>query len=207
MISHFLSMVNDWLCWNCLCNYLNQEDVFVFGEFNSRTQSLPDFIEKDYVHKSLDSLFRYTADHDSKLAVRMNPDTGHNEYSTKLLSSCKTTGLRIWYGWHKGGHANHFSLNGSSGLNTINYLLAPVHMFDSFDKSIVCNFNAVPGHETLLIELHISLNKDPCQKPVDSHEYSQRKRSSWKMELLETCINSIILKQHKLTDCINIKYI
>lgn len=172
---------------------------FVFGDFNSRTQSLPDFIENDSLHNDiLDSLLTYTAD--SKLPVRMNPDTGHNEYGTKLLLLCKTTGLRIVNGRHKGGHANDFSFNGSRGLSTIDYLLSPVHMFDCFEKFIVCNFNAFSDHAPLHIELHISMNNHPCQKPADSHEYTQRKRSPWKVEHLGTCTESIILNQHRLKD-------
>lgn len=49
------------------------------------------------------------------------------------------------------------------------------------------------------------MNNNPCQKPADSHEYSQRKRSSWKVEHLGPCTQSIILNQHRLNDCIHIE--
>eukprot|EP00105_Crassostrea_gigas_P042815 XP_019926963.1 PREDICTED: uncharacterized protein LOC109619995 [Crassostrea gigas] len=78
-------------------------------------------------------------------------------------------------------------------------------MFDCFHKFIVCNFNAFSDHAPLHIELHISMNNNPCQKLADSLEYSQRKRSSWKVEHLGPCTESIIQNQHRLNDCINIE--
>lgn len=92
---------------NFLCNYLNQGDVFVFGDFNSRTQSLPDFIENDSLHNDiLDSLPTYTAD--SKLPVRMNPDTGRNEYGTKRLLLCNTLNVNVPHGkWNTSDRAQN----------------------------------------------------------------------------------------------------
>lgn len=54
-------------------------------------------------------------------------------------------------------------------------------------------------------ELHIKMNNHPCQKPADSHEYSQCKGSSWKVEHLGACTKSVILNQHRSKDCINIE--
>lgn len=104
-----------------------------------------------------------------------------------------------------GGYANDFSFNGSRGLSTIENSLSPLHMFDCFDKFIVCNFNAFSDYAPLRIEQHISMNNHPRQKPAYSHKYIQRKRSSWKVEHPVACTESIILNQHRLNDCINIE--
>jgi hypothetical protein len=59
-----------------------------------------DFITDDSVHSSLqdrlNNLFTYT--NDLCLSKRMNPDKSRNEYGSKLLKLCKSTGLRILNG-------------------------------------------------------------------------------------------------------------
>lgn len=55
--------------------------VFLFGDFNSRTNNKPDYIENDAVHGSVSVL-----SNDDQLTERINQDVGHNEYGTRLLS-------------------------------------------------------------------------------------------------------------------------
>ncbi|VDI41426.1 Hypothetical predicted protein [Mytilus galloprovincialis] len=67
-------------------------------------------------------LFTYVAD--EALSCRNNPDAGTNDYGTKLLNLCKSSGLRIINGRHPDGLSNDFTYSGPRGMSVIDYLLA-----------------------------------------------------------------------------------
>lgn len=70
------------------------DDIFIFGDIESRTKTSPDFIANDQVHMSaLDTNLQYSSD--NQLTESVNPDLGHNEYGQSLLSICKSTAMRI----------------------------------------------------------------------------------------------------------------
>ena len=99
-----------------LSKYMSIGDIFIFGDLNSRTKTLPDFIVDNELHVSvLDNGLEYKAD--NQLTERINPDQGHNEYGLRLLSLCKSTGVRIVNGRHGEGHSNDFTFNGARGLS------------------------------------------------------------------------------------------
>ena len=77
-----------------LSNYMSIGNVFLFGDFNSRTKDYPDFIENDAVQTSV-ALLPYT--NDEYLSKRVNPDLGLNEYGTRLMTLCKSTDVRNVY--------------------------------------------------------------------------------------------------------------
>ena len=93
---------------NMVAHYLTLYSIFVIGDFNSRTRSHDDFIQIDVLHQSvsniIDSMFTYA--NDTTMKSRVNPDTGHNGYGTRLLQLCKATGLRIVNRRHKDGDSN-----------------------------------------------------------------------------------------------------
>jgi hypothetical protein len=96
------------------------------GDLNSRTADYDDFITDDSVHSSLqdrlNNLFTYT--NDLCLSKRMNPDKSRNEYGSKLLKLCKSTGLRILNGRHGSGFANDYAYCGATSLSVIDYLIS-----------------------------------------------------------------------------------
>ena len=46
-----------------------------------------------------------------------------NSFGRKLLSLCKTTGLRILNGRHEGDKVGNFTFFGANGMSLIDYLL------------------------------------------------------------------------------------
>ena len=82
---------------NEVAQYLTLGSIFVIGDFNSRTTSHDDFFQTDVLHQSvsntIDTVFTYA--NVTTMKSRVNPETGHNEYGTRLLQLCKATGLRI----------------------------------------------------------------------------------------------------------------
>ena len=105
---------------NEVAHYLTLGSIFVIGYFNSRIRS-HDFIQIDVLHQSvsniIDSIFTYA--NDTTMKSRVNPDTGHNEYGTRLLQLCKATGLRIVNGRHKDGDSNSYTYSGPRGSSVI----------------------------------------------------------------------------------------
>lgn len=159
--------------------------VFLFGDFNSRTKNKPDYIENDAVHDSV-SVLSYS--NDDQLTERINPDVGHNEYGTRLLSLCKATGVRIVNGRHKGGYSNDFTFNGARGLSTIDYLLTTSDMFDTISKYIVGNFTMFSDHTPLHIELHCFLD---AYNIVNNDFLRSRDVFKWDSCYLELCKESL----------------
>lgn len=168
---------------NQLSYYMSIGDIFLFGGFNSRTKTLPDYIVNDQVHESvLDNNLQYSSD--NQLTERVNPVLGHNEYGQRLLSLCRSTGVRIVNGRHSGGHSNDYTFNGARGLSTIDYLLTTYDMFDFISKFIVCNFTTFSDHAPLHIEFKCTTLLDPCD--TSSH-YRTRNVFRWDSSYVDSC--------------------
>ena len=76
-------------------------------------------------------MFTYVAD--EALPVRRNPDTGTNDYGSKPVNLCKSTGLRIVNGRHHEALDNDFTYSGPRGMSVIDCLLANQ---DNFEKNM-----------------------------------------------------------------------
>ena len=59
------------------------------------------------IFDSFNHIFRYMGDY--QLTVKRNRVQGTNEFGTRFLNLCNSTGLRIMNGRHKDGLANDFS--------------------------------------------------------------------------------------------------
>jgi hypothetical protein len=196
---------------NQLVQYMCLGDTLVFGDFNSRTCNDNDYIESDILHDSvLDDLFIY--EHDSEPRERVNPDQGHNEFGTRLLSLCKATGLRILNGRHEDGLANDFTYNGPFGLSVLDYLLSKCELFKYIQKFIVCNFTQYSDHAPLHFELKADI---ACSNTRD--QGTPRNTFRWKQESVDLCraavrtnldlLSSIsnchIVTQKQMDDCVD----
>ena len=169
-----------------LSKYMSIGDIFIFGDLNSRTKTLPDFIVDDELHASvLDNGLEYKAD--NQLTERINPDQGHNEYGLKLLSLCKSTGVRIVNGRHGEGHSNDFTFNGARGLSTIDYLITTPDMFNFISKFIVCNFTPFSDHAPLHFEFDCSLST--CADLSNDCFVKPRNIYRWDPIFLDQCKN------------------
>ncbi|VDI13071.1 Hypothetical predicted protein [Mytilus galloprovincialis] len=132
---------------------------------------------------------------DNNLPVRRNPDQGTNEYGTKLLNLCRSTGLRIVNGRHKDGTANDFTFCGSRGMSVVDYLIVPFDYFHIVEQFIVSNFTSFSDPAPLHIRLQ-------CKTLSYTHEQQNRNVSSstfdsfrWNDDLKEQCYESLILNK------------
>ncbi|CAG2237302.1 unnamed protein product [Mytilus edulis] len=94
-----------------IISYSSKGKICLVGDLNCRTSNVSDFIEDDTVHitlqNQLPNLFNYSNDY--SLSTRINPDTISNDYGSKLIKLCKSTGLRILNGRHKDGLSNDYT--------------------------------------------------------------------------------------------------
>ena len=90
---------------NQIVEYMNVGQMMLIGDTNARTSNANDFILNDVLHddvlRDLGEVLFYGLD--SSLPVRVNPDNVVNDYGNKLLTLCKSSGLRILNGRHSLG--------------------------------------------------------------------------------------------------------
>ena len=145
------------------------QKIFVFGDLNARTSVLCDYVQYDFLHTSvlntLGDLVSYITD--EALPNRVNPDKGTNDFGTRLLTVCKSSGLRIVNGRHREGLANDFTFSGSRGMSVIDYLLTKPENFDDIDKFVISNFTTFSDHAPLHVQLKINSDLASCAKETN----------------------------------------
>ena len=161
-------------------------NVFVFGDFNGRTKDLPDFIQHDELHEAvLDNLPTYSED--IIVPTRTSSDQGINDNGRRLLTLCKSTGIRIVNGRHPGGFSKDFTFCGPRGLSTIDYLLSTADMINFVEKFIVCNFITFSDHAPLHIELPCCLSVNEGTSDHNACFSKVRNSFRWQPELAHFC--------------------
>ena len=104
----------------------------LIGDTNARTSNANDFILNDVLHddvlRDIGEVLFYGVY--SNLPVRENPDTVVNDYGNKLLTLCKSSGLRILNGRHSVGMDKDFTFIGPRGMSVVDYLLSSPDVFN-----------------------------------------------------------------------------
>ena len=140
---------------NQIVEYMNVGKIMLIGDTNARTSNANDFILNDVLHddvlRDLGEVLFYGLD--SSLPVRVNPDNVVNYYGSKLLTLCKSSGLRILNGRHSLGMDKDFTFVGPRGMSVVDYLLSSPDVFKLIDQFIVSNFNMFSDHAPLHIRL------------------------------------------------------
>lgn len=72
---------------------------------------------------------------DEILPLRVNPDKVVNDYGSKLLSLCKSSGLRILNGRHKDAMDRDYTFMG-----VVDYCISTPDVFHITEQFIVSNF-------------------------------------------------------------------
>ncbi|CAG2197961.1 unnamed protein product [Mytilus edulis] len=169
--------------------------VFILGDLNGRTGTLVDFLENDDIHFTLKNricgAFEYLAD--SVLPKRVNPDLNTNSYGSKIISMCKSSGLRIVNGRHKNGFSNDFTYCGPIGMSVLDYFIVPSFYFPNINQLIVSNFTTYSDHAFLHLELNLLIdtmrNTGKCSDAMEDTE--RRVKYKWKDEFKEQCTECI----------------
>ena len=149
---------------NQIVEYMNVGKIMLIGDTNARTSNANDFILNDVLHddvlRDLGEVLFYGLD--SSLPVRVNPDNVVNDYGNKLLTLCKSSGLRILNGRHSLGMDKDFTFVGPRGMSVVDYLLSSPDVFKLIDQFIVSNFNMFSDHAPLHIRLKSGNYKLNC---------------------------------------------
>ena len=109
---------------NQIVENMNVGKIMLIGDTNVRTSNANDFSLNDVLH---DDVLRDQGEVlfyglDSSLPVRVNPDNVVNDYGNKLLTLCKSSGLRILNGRHSLGMDKDFTFVGPRGMSVVDYL-------------------------------------------------------------------------------------
>ncbi|CAG2192026.1 unnamed protein product [Mytilus edulis] len=182
-----------------IISYSSKGKICLVGDLNCRTSNASDFIEDDSVHitlqNQLPNLFNYSNDH--SLSTRINPDTISNDYGSKLIKLCKSTGLRILNGRHKDGLSNDYTYCGPKSFSVIDYFLTTVDLFSTIDKFIISSFTQFSDHASLHLEIKIKnvnftdeLITD-CEPDYGVERKTFKWRDEYKSQCKETLANNI----------------
>ena len=109
-----------------LAKFENANDIYLCGDFNSRTGKLKDYpVDIPGTDGDLDSIQCYPSVYsNSSINERISRDATVNEYGKNLIHVCKSTGLRIMNG-RLGDVENSkdFTCYKGNGASTVDYLL------------------------------------------------------------------------------------
>lgn len=126
----------------------------------------------------------------TKSPLRYNPDTGINDYGSRLIKLWKSTCLRIRNG-RDDGASNDFTFCGHNGRSVIGYLLMSFSLFPIVKSFIVYNFTDCSDHAPLHLQLfteNVSILNNSTKadevnrnkKPTDNFKYHRIfKRQLW----------------------------
>ena len=131
--------------------FSSKGNVIVIGDFNARTSDKDDFITNDVIqndiHREVSEILTYETD--TVLPTRVNPDKTVNGYGRKLLSLCKSSGLRILNGRHNHGLDIGYTFMGARGLSVVDYCISTPNAFHLIEKFIISNFTTFSDHAPL----------------------------------------------------------
>ena len=151
--------------------FSSKGNVIVIGDFNARTSDKDDFITNDVIQndilREVSEILTYETD--TVLPTRVNPDKTVNEYGRKLLSLCKSSGLRILNGRHNHGLDRDYTFMGARGLSVVDYCISTPNVFHLIEKFIISNFTTFSDHAPLHLQFKTKKRElDPCCDSVNS---------------------------------------
>lgn len=131
-----------------ITTYLDRGKVRLLEDFNARTSNRDDFIASDIINDNILSEVSelLTYEMDEILPLRVNPDKVVNDYGSKLLSLCKSSGLRILNGRHKEAMDRDYTFMG-----VVDYCISTPDVFHITEQFIVSNFTVFSDHSPLHI--------------------------------------------------------
>ena len=155
--------------------FSSKGNVIVIGDFNARTSDKDDFITNDVIQndilREVSEILTYETD--TVLPTRVNPDKTVNEYGRKLLSLCKSSGLRILNGRHNHGLDRAYSFIGARGLSVVDYCISTPNVFHLIEKFIISNFTTFSDHAPLHLQFKTKTSEckqslNPCGDSVNN---------------------------------------
>ncbi|CAG2235195.1 unnamed protein product [Mytilus edulis] len=179
-------------------------NIFVIGDLNARTANMNDYVQNDKLHDSIldrvGDLFTYVAD--EALSCRNNPDAGTNDYGTKLLNLCKSSGLRIINGRHPDGLSNDFTYSGPRGMSVIDYLLAKPNNIEKVLKFITSNFTTYSDHAPIHVQFKTKCTMQCNDINSNLMDGEESQFFKWNKEFRDLCYNALLVNADDLSSTI-----
>ena len=184
---------------NQIHHYSSLGKVILIGDMNARTSVRPDYIETDNLHGDLTQLLAPLLNYysDVPLCPRINPDPTVNDFGFKLLTLCKSSGLRILNGRHPDGNSNDFTFAGSRGLSVVDYIVTTPDIFPYVKSFEVADFNIFSDHAPLYSVLQcktIPVKK----KDAIPHSYSSLRTFKWSDDNLHIAREALLVNMDEL---------
>ena len=105
-------------------------DIFVMGDFNSRTSADEDYILDDDVTYMPGADEWYVADNFCHPRRSRDSNTPTNAFGRSLLDMCRIFGIHILNGRFPGDHDGEYTFMASTGKSVVDYMLASSSLFE-----------------------------------------------------------------------------
>ena len=163
-----------------ITHYDSLGEVYVCGDFNSRTGVKYDFVRCDSKNAMFDN-DDYVPD---EINVRASLDTKCNRFGSKLLDLCKSTCTRIVNG-RIGDDQGAFTFMSWNGASVVDYLLSKECNFSNITCFNVGSINVWSDHAPLYFSLscnNILLNEQ--DESYTTYKWSQKYKDQFRANLI-----------------------
>ena len=159
--------------------YANMGDTIAIGDFNGRTGTQDDFIVNDRLAESTVNILNDVCDYlpDENIICRKSEDKTVNHFGRKLISLCKTTGLRIVNGRHHGDSSGNITFYNANGISLIDYLLVSENNFDLILHFNSGNFNSFSDHAPICFKFSYPVSD--CNEGNNEISDNHKSRIQW----------------------------
>ena len=183
---------------NQISYYKNIGKVAIVGDFNARTADRNDYNESESTSEVVSNCDLFTYIPDAIMPDRTNLDPVVNEYGLKLISMCKSSGLRIQNGrWEK---THDFTFAGSRGRSVVDYLISQEGVL--IEEFRIADFTTFSDHTPLEFSLRINHTTESGNQHRIQENFTAVRRFRWDDSQRDLARESLIVNLDKLRHCV-----
>ena len=182
----------------------NFSKILIFGDFNSRTKTLRDFIEideyifssndaEDLVEESNGELSYFTDDRNNARLDRTNSDKGVNNYGYKLIDFCKNNSMYILNG--RTGSDQYVGKVTCKNVSTVDYFISSPNIVPRMKEFYINEFSDIISDAHCLITLELCVH---LLRKIQSHRMNPLNVSDFGIPVVLILL-LVILTKMKLT--------
>ena len=139
--------------------YRNDGHVLLAGDFNSRTATLKDYVDKEEFEHLIDDSTPLPPDLPHNIAQRCSCDQTVNSFGRKLVELCQVTNLLILNGRVKGDATGAFTFQTTTGSSVVDYFIASPGLFNH--DLVLCVQESMPESDHRPLNLTITVGCNP----------------------------------------------
>ncbi len=162
------------------------EDLMIIGDFNARTNCLPDHIPATNLTNDDNSVISNLGN----FIKRSNCDTGNpNKHGRNLINLCRSTNLRILNGRKFGDTIGNLTCFSHNGASCVDYALASQSLFDKISLFYVSEQSSLTDH--CKITAHLPNKKIVHNAQVNYDWTPLKNRYIWEEKSPENFCNAL----------------